>query len=91
MNNLILGGGSWNCETCGKTIQGTSIYHECYINLSSYKAYVLKIHPEAICDEFIRLETLYRIKISSGYIGDWTYTEGHAWELAYKELKKKKI
>jgi hypothetical protein len=32
MNNLTLGGGSWTCEKCGKTIQGTSIYHECITN-----------------------------------------------------------
>ena len=31
MNNMKtkLGGGSWTCEKCKKTIQGTSIHHEC--------------------------------------------------------------
>lgn len=85
MNNTVLGGGSWTCEKCGRTIYGTSIHHECI----SFKGEFLKIYPEAFCDEFIRLETLFRIKTNSGYIGDWTYTIGHAWELAFKELKKR--
>ena len=29
MNSTKLGGGSWTCEKCKKTIQGTSIHHEC--------------------------------------------------------------
>jgi hypothetical protein len=45
MNNTKLGGGSWNCETCGKTIQGTSIYHDCHslpvTDKKEYKVYTL--------------------------------------------------
>lgn len=29
MESLVLGGGSWACERCGRTIQGSSIYHDC--------------------------------------------------------------
>ena len=29
MDTLRLGGGSWTCEKCGRTIQGSSIHHEC--------------------------------------------------------------
>lgn len=39
--NTNLGGGSWTCEKCGKTIQGTSIYHECVKHPKNYKLYTL--------------------------------------------------
>lgn len=29
ITTTVLGGGSWTCEKCGKTIFGTSIYHQC--------------------------------------------------------------
>lgn len=29
MNTVKYGGGSWHCEKCGKTIQGSSIHHNC--------------------------------------------------------------
>lgn len=29
MNNLKLGGGSWVCEKCNRTIQGSCINHDC--------------------------------------------------------------
>jgi thiol-disulfide isomerase/thioredoxin len=27
--NTVFGGGHWTCSTCGKTIYGTSIHHQC--------------------------------------------------------------
>jgi len=29
MNQVKYGGGSWTCEKCGRTIQGSSIHHDC--------------------------------------------------------------
>ena len=41
MNNTKLGGGSWTCEKYKKTIQGTSIHHECVKSAKNYKLYTL--------------------------------------------------
>jgi len=32
--NVKYGGGHWTCSTCGKTIFGTSIYHDCNTKLN---------------------------------------------------------
>lgn len=55
----------------------------------NYEAEVKKVYPESTVDEFYRLETLFRIKTNKGYIGDWVYTPGSAWESAYKQIKRK--
>ena len=54
------------------------------------KEQVLKVYPDAWCDEFYRLETLFRIKTTKGYIGEWLYTEQSAWQSALDNINKTK-
>lgn len=55
------------------------------------KEQVLKVYKDAWCDEFHRLDTLFRIKIKTGYISpDWDYTESAAWQSALTKINENK-
>ena len=53
------------------------------------KEQVLKVYPDAWCDKFYRLETLFRVKTKTGYLSsDWYYTEEDAWQSALTKINE---
>lgn len=65
MNNTTLGGGSWTCEKCGKTIQGTSIYHDClqfpYIQKPQFVSILDDLQPVEPLDNY---DGLFKLEVS---------------------------